>query len=50
MGAQPALGSLALMFAQQQADRQRQQEDEQQAEQVRRAALFGANGVASLYG
>ncbi|MDK4729332.1 M15 family metallopeptidase [Rhizobium phaseoli] len=49
-GAAPALGSLALMFAQQQADRQRQREDEQQAEQMRKAALFSADSLASLYG
>lgn len=49
-GAGPVLGNLALMFAQQQAERQRQREDEQQADQVRKAALFGGDSLASLYG
>jgi hypothetical protein len=50
MGAQPVLGNLALMFAQQQAERQRQREDEQQAEQTRKAALFSGDSLAGLYG
>jgi LAS superfamily LD-carboxypeptidase LdcB len=44
------LGGLALMFAQQQAERQKRREDEQEAEQTRRAALFSADSVAGLYG
>jgi hypothetical protein len=49
-GAAPVLGNLALMFSQQQAERQKQREDEQQAKQTRRAALFGGDSLASLYG
>lgn len=49
-GAQPGMGGLALMFAQQQADRRSREQDEQQAEQMRRAALFGQGGLAGLYG
>lgn len=43
-------GGLALLFAQQQADRQKEREAEAQAEQARRVALFGGGGVAGLYG
>jgi hypothetical protein len=47
---QPAgLGGLALLFAQQQADRKKIREEETQAEQVRRAALFSQDGVSGLY-
>lgn len=47
---QQTLGSLALMFAQQQQAKQQRQADEQQAEQIRRSALFGQDSLAGLFG
>lgn len=50
---QPAdgsLGSLAMMFAAQQQERQKKDEEDAQAEQIRRAALFGQQQGPSVYG
>lgn len=46
------MSGLALMFAQQQANSQKQKQDEQSADQIRRNALLsgGAPSVAGLYG
>ncbi|MFY7925559.1 MAG: hypothetical protein ACOVN5_07095 [Aquidulcibacter sp.] len=51
MAAAPqTFSGLALLFAQQQADRQKQREEERAAEEVRRAALFAPNSLSGLYG
>lgn len=50
--AAPAFSGIASMFAQQQAQREKQKADEAAADQTRRTALLGGPtpGVASLYG
>lgn len=50
IGQQPGIGNLALLFAQQQQAKQQRQADEQQAEQIRRSALFGQDSLAGLFG
>lgn len=47
---QQGLGQLALLFAQQQAQRQQARQEEADAEQERRRALFGGDGLAGLFG
>lgn len=43
-------GNIALLFAQQQLASQQRRNDEAEAEQLRRQALFDADSLASLYG
>ena len=47
---QETFGTIALAFAQQQADRQRRQREAEEADQARRAALFSQDSLAGLFG
>jgi hypothetical protein len=46
----PTLGALAALFAQQQTKRNEERAAEAEAEQMRRAALFGPDSLAGLFG